>query len=101
MWFPGRRSSWWGRRHHGPASCALRASNDYEAVQGWLSRHEAPATQRAYRKEAKRLILWAIVERGVALSSLATEDTVAYRDFLRQPSPRGRWIGEAFEAPAA
>ncbi|MGD9833420.1 MAG: phage integrase family protein [Piscinibacter sp.] len=82
--------------HRAPrASCVLRANNDYEAVQAWLSLHEAPATQRAYRKEAERLILWAIVERGVALSSLATEDAVAYRAFLRQPSPRGRWVGPA------
>lgn len=82
--------------HRAPrASCVLRANNDYAAVQAWLSLHEAPATQRAYRKEAERLILWAIVERGVALSSLATEDAVAYRAFLRQPSPRGRWVGPA------
>lgn len=80
--------------HRAPrASCVLRANNDYEAVQAWLSLHEAPATQRAYRKEAERLILWAIVERGVALSSLATEDAVAYRAFLRQPAPRGSWVG--------
>jgi hypothetical protein len=82
--------------HRAPrASCVLRANNDYAAVQAWLSLHEAPATQRAYRKEAERLILWAIVERGVALSSLATEDAVSYRAFLRQPSPRGRWVGPA------
>lgn len=38
--------------HRAPrASCVLRANNDYEAVQAWLSLHEAPATQRAYRKE--------------------------------------------------
>ena len=82
--------------HRAPrASCVLRASNDYAAVQAWLSLHEASATQRAYRKEAERLILWAIVERGVALSSLATEDAVAYRAFLRKPSPKGRWVGPA------
>jgi site-specific recombinase XerD len=82
--------------HRAPrASCVLRANNDYAAVQAWLSLHEASATQRAYRKEAERLILWAIVERGVALSSLATEDAVAYRAFLRQPSPKGRWVGPA------
>jgi site-specific recombinase XerD len=82
--------------HRAPrASCVLRANNDYEAVQAWLSLHEASATQRAYRKEAERLILWAIVERGVALSSLATEDAVAYRAFLRQPTPRSRWMGPA------
>ena len=38
------------------ATCALDARNDYEAVNAWLSLHESPATQRAYRKEAERLI---------------------------------------------
>lgn len=77
------------------ATCILGAGNDYEAVQAWLSLHESTATQRAYRKEAERLILWAIVERRKALSSLTTEDAVAYRAFLREPSPRGRWVGPA------
>jgi site-specific recombinase XerD len=75
------------------ATCALDATNDYEAVQTWLALHESPATQRTYRKEAERLILWAIVERGRALSSLTTEDAIAYRAFLRHPSPRARWVG--------
>lgn len=77
------------------ASCALAADDDYRALQAWLSLHESTATQRAYRKEAERLILWAIVERGRALSSLTTEDAIAYRAFLRQPTPRSRWIGPA------
>ncbi|WP_421380921.1 phage integrase family protein (plasmid) [Paraburkholderia sp. DD10] len=75
------------------AACLLNASNDYEAIQSWLSLHESAATQRAYRKEAERLILWAIVERGRALSSLTTDDAIAYRAFLRRPTPRERWIG--------
>ena len=75
------------------AACALRANNDYQAVQAWLSLHESPATQLKYRKEAERLVLWAIVERGCALSSLAQEDAVAYRAFLRRPTPRLRWVG--------
>ncbi|WP_027821034.1 site-specific integrase [Paraburkholderia bannensis] len=75
------------------ATCTLDAANDYEAVQTWLSLHESPATQRTYRKEAERLILWAIVERGRALSSLTTEDAIAYRAFLRHPSPHARWVG--------
>ena len=76
-------------------TCVLTADNDYEAVQAWLSLHESPATQRAYRKEAERLILWAIVERGRPLSSLTTEDAIAYRAFLRRPTPRERWVGPA------
>lgn len=76
-------------------TCVLTADNDYEAVQAWLSLHESHATQRAYRKEAERLILWAIVERGRPLSSLTTEDAIAYRSFLRRPTPRERWVGPA------
>jgi len=76
-------------------TCVLTADNDYEAIQAWLSLHESPATQRSYRKEAERLILWAIVERGRPLSSLTTEDAIAYRSFLRRPTPRERWVGPA------
>lgn len=75
------------------ASCVLSAANDHEAVTAWLERREAEATQRAYRKEAERLILWAIVERGKAMSSLTTEDATAYRGFLRRPTPHLRWVG--------
>jgi site-specific recombinase XerD len=77
------------------ATCALGARNDHEAVQAWLSLHEAPATRRAYSKEAERLLLWSVLERGRALSSLTTEDAIAYRAFLRRPAPRERWIGPA------
>jgi hypothetical protein len=58
-------------------ACTLDASNDYDAVRAWLALHEAPTTQRAYRKEAERLMLWAIIERGRALSSFTTEDSIA------------------------
>ncbi len=75
------------------ATCTLDADNDYSAVQAWLSLHESEATRRTYRKEAERLILWAIVERGRALSSLTTEDALAYRAFLRSPQPAERWTG--------
>lgn len=75
------------------SACTLDADNDYAAIQTWLSLHESTATHRAYRKEAERLILWAIFERGRALSSLTVEDAVAYRAFLRRPLPAGRWIG--------
>ncbi|WP_439673226.1 Integrase (plasmid) [Cupriavidus necator] len=74
-------------------TCTLNADNDYAAVQAWLALHESPATQRAYRKEAERLILWAIVERERPLSSLTTEDAIAYRSFLRRPTPHKRWVG--------
>jgi hypothetical protein len=74
-------------------SCVLDARDDYAAMQAWLERHESEATRRAYRKEAVRLILWVVLERARALSSLATEDATAYRAFLRRPTPVARWIG--------
>jgi site-specific recombinase XerD len=77
------------------ASCVLAADDDYRAVQAWLELQEVATTQRAYRKEAERLMLWAILERGKALSSLTTEDAIAYRAFLRRPTPRERWVGPA------
>ena len=100
-------------RHRRPQSeCLLQATNDYEAVLAWL-KSKAPAapaggvgstrsggsgtlgklshTQRSYRKEAERLLLWAVVERQTALSSLSVEDCAAYRDFIADPRPRERW----------
>jgi len=103
--------------------CLLKANNDYQAILAWLRskhgldpaqkaqlkarrRHRALGveqgldwlqslsnTQRAYRKEAERFLLWAIVQRGKALSSMTNEDCIAYRDFLADPQPRSRWCG--------
>ncbi len=57
--------------------------NDYDAIQLWLSTITPDSnTWRSYRKEAERFLLWAILERGKPLSSLLTQDCIAYRDFL-------------------
>lgn len=104
--------------------CLLKASNDYQAIIAWLkSKHGLTAeqkaalkvrrrhrdsgfeqamdwlqslsnTQRAYRKEAERFLLWAIVHRGKPLSSMTNEDCIEYRDFLPDPQPRSRWCGD-------
>jgi site-specific recombinase XerD len=68
--------------------CKIGARNDHEAVQAWLSRKPAGSnTWRSYRKEAERLLLWAIIERRRALSSLAPDDCLAYRNFLWHLDP--------------
>ncbi len=51
-------------------------------------------TQRAYRKEAERFLIWAITHKGKALSSMSNEDCILYRDFLADPQPRSRWCGD-------
>ncbi|MEY2872862.1 MAG: hypothetical protein RLZZ373_233 [Pseudomonadota bacterium] len=76
------------------AQCLLAADNDLAAVNAWIASKTAQShTQRAYRKEAERFVLWAIVQRGKPLSSMQQEDCVAYRDFLADPGPRARWCG--------
>jgi hypothetical protein len=40
-------------------------------------------TYQAYKKELERLLLWAILERGKAISSLNTDDCRAYIKFLK------------------
>ncbi|MBY4798521.1 site-specific integrase [Burkholderia cepacia] len=74
-------------------TCGLAAANDHQAIEAWLVLHEGTHTVRAYRREAERLLLWAIVERRQPLSSLTTDDAIAYRAFLRHPTPAARWIG--------
>ena len=72
------------------------AANDYEAVQRWLATvADRPNTYRTYRKEAERLLLWAVYQRGKALSSLDITDCVAYRDFLAALDPDAgvAWAG--------
>ncbi len=74
-------------------SAQIRAQTDLDAVSAWLSRFNHKAhTFSSYRKEAERLLLWAIVERGLPLSSLSHEDLVAYQQFLKDPQPATRWV---------
>lgn len=73
------------------------ANNDWEAIQRWLNTFNTPDkrnTQRNYRKEAERLLLWAVIERGIPFSSMTTDDVVAFRDFLADPKPYERWTCE-------
>ncbi|MEO7127383.1 MAG: phage integrase family protein [Rhodoferax sp.] len=90
-----------GRYRAPPEQCLLMASNDYEAIQAWLAAKRSAAsegslspTQRAYRKEAERLLLWAILEQKKPLSSLSVEDASAYRSFLADPP--AHWCGPRY-----
>jgi site-specific recombinase XerD len=104
--------------------CLLSASNDYAAILAWIQsklgvtpEQKARArarrrgresgiedqlewmqylshTQRAYRKEAERYLLWAIVEKRKPLSSMTVEDCVEYRKFLADPQPQSRWCAQ-------
>lgn len=89
-----------------PGRCRIEATNDYAAIQAWLkTRATNPNTERAYRREAERLLLWSVLEKAVPISSLSVEDMADYRDWLAalgQTAPeqwrwaieQERWIGK-------
>ncbi|SEB25453.1 Site-specific recombinase XerD [Variovorax sp. YR216] len=82
--------------------CLLMAADDHAAIGAWLASKqpdgsgastegELSSTQRSYRKEAERLLLWSILERKKALSSLSVEDAAAFSSFLVDPP--STWCG--------
>lgn len=83
----------------------IKADNDADAIELWIkARTGSEHSARAYRKEAERLLLWAIHERGKALSSLTVEDCTVYRSWLSMlgrtdptewpfKRPQEAWIG--------
>lgn len=77
-------------RHQGFS--LISASNDLQAIDCYLYkfRHQEK-TERAYRKELERFLLWCIYERAKPMSSVLTDDCEAYKDFLASPKPA--WIG--------
>lgn len=52
-------------------------------------------TQAGYLAEIYRFMLWSIIERKKATSSINIEDAVAYRDFLADPQPSDTWCSGA------
>jgi site-specific recombinase XerD len=73
----------------------ISATNDLQAVQCWLAEFDkSPQTQRSYRKEAERLLLWSLIEKQKPLSSLTRDDLRDYQHFLSDPQPQLRWCGQ-------
>ena len=73
----------------------IAANHDLDAIKTWLLEFsDSPQTQRSYRKEAERLLLWSLLEKKKALSSLTRDDLRDYQHFLIDPQPKARWCGE-------
>ncbi|MFP3556719.1 tyrosine-type recombinase/integrase [Paraburkholderia sp. SIMBA_049] len=82
-----------GTNRGDPGNSQLSARNDLDAVRAWLSNYaDTKTTFDSYRKEAERLLLWAVVQSGKPLSSLTHEDLLLYRVFLVNPQPENRWV---------
>ncbi len=75
------------------ARAQIAADNDLDAIRAWLSRFIGTKTTfDNYRKEAERLLLWAVVVLGKPLSSLTHEDCLRYQQFLADPQPAAAWV---------
>ncbi|MBA2723215.1 MAG: int, tyrosine-based site-specific recombinase, partial [Methylibium sp.] len=85
---PDQKAHLKARRRHRD----VMGNHGVEQSMDWLQ--ALSNTQRAYRKEAERFLLWAITHKGKALSSMSNEDCIEYRDFLADPQPRSRWCGD-------
>jgi integrase len=67
-----------------PEPCRIDAGHDLAAIHSWLASKDGnPKTYHAYKKELERLLLWSVLARGKALSSLSTDDCKAYVHFLK------------------
>lgn len=87
--------------------CALEATCDTEAIKSWLkARANNPNTLTAYRKESERFLLWSVLEKQTALSSLNIEQCSDYLRWLEQlgrtdetewekrwRQPQSLWVG--------
>ncbi len=62
----------------------LGATHDLQAVNAWLAYYkDKPSTQRSYRKEAERFLLWCAQVIKKPLSSVNSPDCLQYREFLK------------------
>ncbi len=85
----------------GSAASLLRTGTDWVAIESWVSAKADDAdrdrdgrpghTARAYRREARRFLLWLQSERGATLGTASLVDCLAYRAFLANPAPVDRW----------
>ena len=73
--------------------CLMKADNDYQALLTWIKSKTSLNTQRAYRKDGERFLLWAILIKHKPLSSVTLEDCKDYVDFLDDPQPQSAWCG--------
>lgn len=72
----------------------IQAVNDFEALEFWLNTYENSRTRRSYQKEVERLLLWSIISRRKALSSLEVKDMQSYFEFVDDPQPRDFWVNK-------
>ncbi|MCY0386265.1 hypothetical protein OVY01_03175 [Robbsia sp. Bb-Pol-6] len=74
------------------------AREDRDALLRVLARHAArPATYRAYRLQAERLLLWMSLVRETSLRQMQGADAMLFLRFAAAPTPVQRWCGPKAE----
>jgi integrase/recombinase XerD len=72
----------------------LKANSDAQALQSFLMGYQSsPLTYQTYLKELERLVLWCTHVQQVSISDIASDDIVAYQNFLASPEPKALWCG--------
>lgn len=74
-----------------PVDVRIRAVSDADAVARWLAEYQdSPQTLRAYRREAKRLLLW-LEDQGIYLNDVDRDALRRFEAFIADPPTA--WVG--------
>ncbi|HGF4016875.1 tyrosine-type recombinase/integrase [Burkholderia cenocepacia] len=75
-----------GANRGDPERRQIRAETDLDAITLWLANYvDRPTTHANYRKEAERLLLWALAEALQGPGAIAQDDLREFRAFLAAP----------------
>ena len=76
-----------GTNRHKDGNCLFEGNTDLEGIEAWLEAKEqsSPNTLRSYRREAYRLLAWAIYFKNKPLSSLKLKEVREYHHWLAAP----------------
>lgn len=80
-----------------PGKNAYEAENDLDALRAWIEsiyhRGHPKSTLQSYTREVERFMLWAVMERKKAMSSMELADFYKYEAFLA--APPAHWLSKA------
>lgn len=72
------------------------AKSDDDVIKNFLMRYlDSEQTYESYLKAIERFLLWCIYKESVSLSAVTFEHLREYKSFLRKPTPKKEWCGQA------
>lgn len=77
----------------------IGANTDLEAIEVWLKakQRKSPNTLRSYRREAYRLLAWAVAFKQKPISSLTVDDVADFHTWLQNPEIHPEWTRRGWE----